>query len=76
MLQSSYIDDSLKLTNAELGEENPLFSRKYDRKNDSIQASSTTEVEGPSIENGNQEYLTTSLETNYGRGNHRFIYLI
>jgi len=64
LLQSSNIDDSLKLTQNELGKDDLLFSGAYKHKEDTLLASGTTVNEGPSIDNANQEFLITSMSSN------------
>ncbi len=64
LLQSSNIDDSLKLTQNELGKDDPLFSGTYKHEEDTLLASSSTANEGPNIDNADQEFLITSMATN------------
>ncbi|TFG30017.1 hypothetical protein EU528_08800 [Candidatus Thorarchaeota archaeon] len=63
LLNSSNIDDPLKLAEVDFGQEDPLLSGKYNREEDTIQTSGISDVEGPGIGNGNLEYLTRSIET-------------
>jgi len=64
LLQSSNIEDSLKLIDEGLGKDDPLFSRTYKHDDDTLVPSGPTTKEGPSIDSVDRENLLASMTKN------------
>ncbi|MGY5859858.1 MAG: hypothetical protein RTU63_10850, partial [Candidatus Thorarchaeota archaeon] len=65
LLQSSNIDDPVKLSSQDNGNDDPLFSKTYKHDDDALLASGNDDATGPSIDSEDPKYLVTNMEENY-----------
>ncbi|MGY5870957.1 MAG: hypothetical protein RTV72_01790 [Candidatus Thorarchaeota archaeon] len=64
LIQSSNIDDSLRLLQNDYGQNDPLLSGTYKHDDDTLLVSGLSSDDGPSFENEEQEFLLSSMAAN------------